>query len=244
MRDLTKIVVLIVASLTLFYGCDRQAAIAPSGKTIKIGVIAPMSGSDFAKGQEGLRGIQTAMVMRPLLKNGDKVELVVKDDENDPEKTVQALAELTQTDQVAAVVTFSSSGPVLALAKQANAHQTPIMAALATHPDVTKGNDYVSQVCFDNAIQGQVAAYFVRDDLLMDRVAIFKAPASRHSSNLAAEFERQFTALGGTVTDIVEIGEAETDLSDARDPEAGTFGHVSPVCTCPLAKHPHVLLNR
>lgn len=215
----------IVAILLLLFGCDQEPSITPSGKTIKIGIIAPFSGSDFAKGEEGLRGIQTAIAMRPLLDNGDKVELIEKDDKNDPAMAVQALTELTRIDQVAAVVTFSGSGPVLAMAKQANTFQTPIVAVLATHPDVTKENDYVSQICFDNTFQGHVAAFFVRDDLLLDRVAIFKTPTSFYSSNLAAEFESQFTALGGIITDVIDIQEGEDGLAETlaqvreKDPE-------------------------
>ncbi len=204
----------IVAILLFLFGCDQEPSITPSGNTIKIGIIAPFSGSAFSKGEDGLRGIRTAIAMRPLLNNGDKVELVLKDDQNDPAMAVQALAELTQTDQVAAVVTLSSSGPVLSMTKRANTYQTPIVAVLATHPDVTKESDYVSQICFDNIFQGHVAAFFVRDDLLLDRVAIFRTPTSFYSSNLAAEFESQFTALGGIITDVRDIQEGENDLAD------------------------------
>lgn len=204
----------IVAILLFLFGCDQAPSITPSGNTIKIGIIAPFSGSAFSKGEDGLRGIRTAIAMRPLLNNGDKVELVLKDDQNDPAMAVQALAELTQTDQVAAVVTLSSSGPVLSMTKRANTYQTPIVAVLATHPDVTKESDYVSQICFDNIFQGHVAAFFVRDDLLLDRVAIFRTPTSFYSSNLAAEFESQFTALGGIITDVRDIQEGENDLAD------------------------------
>lgn len=204
----------IVAILLFLFGCDQAPSITPSGNTIKIGIIAPFSGSAFSKGEDGLRGIRTAIAMRPLLNNGDKVELVLKDDQNDPAMAVQALAELTQTDQVAAVVTLSSSGPVLSMTKRANTYQTPIVAVLATHPDVTKESDYVSQICFDNIFQGHVAAFFVRDDLLLDRVAIFRTPTSFYSSNLAAEFESQFTALGGIITDVRDIQEGEDDLAD------------------------------
>jgi branched-chain amino acid transport system substrate-binding protein len=209
----------------LFFGCEQTSTNTPSGNVIQVGIIAPFSGSDFAKGEEGLRGVQTALVMRPLLDNGDKIELVIKDDQNNPALSTKALAELTDSEKVAAVVTFSSSGPVLAMAKKANDHQTPIVAALATHPEVTKSNNYVSQTCFDNSFQGHVAAFFVRDDLLVDRVAVFKTPTSFYSSNLANEFESQFTALSGSVTDVFDIREGETEYADIlarvrlRDPE-------------------------
>jgi branched-chain amino acid transport system substrate-binding protein len=216
---------MIMAMALLLFGCGPELPITPSGNTIKVGIIAPFSGLDVAKGEDGLQGIRTAMAMRPLLDNGDRVELVVKDDQNAPPKAVQAMKELAQTDQVAAIVTLSGSEPVLAMARQANVYGTPIVAVLATHPDVTKGNDFVSQICFDNTLQGHVAAFFVRDDLLVDRVAIFKTPSNPYSSNLAAKFESQFLALGGAVTDVVEIRGGETDLSETlarirqKDPE-------------------------
>jgi branched-chain amino acid transport system substrate-binding protein len=225
MKRLLPTQILLATFVMMFCGCEKQPSIAPSKKIVKIGIIAPFSGSDFAKGEEGLRGVETAMAIRPLLDNGDKIELVTRDDQNDAALATKALADLVHAEQVAAVVTFSSSGPVLAMAKNANAYQTPITAALATHPEVTKGNDYVSQTCFDNTLQGYVAAFFVRDDLLVDRVAIFKTPTSFYSRNLAAEFEKQFVALGGKVTEVVEIREGETDLADTlarvreKDPE-------------------------
>lgn len=222
MKRLLPCQIFLFTMVLVFCGCEQQPAIKPSGKSIKIGIIAPFSGSDFAKGEEGLKGVQTAIKIQPLLDNGDRIEIIIKDDQNDPVKAVKALQELTQTGQVSALVTFSRSGPVLAMARVANTYKTPIIAALATHPDVTKGNDYVSQICFDNIFQGQVAALFVRDDLLLDRVAIFKSPDSFYSSNLATEFERKFTALGGEVTDVIEITDQGTDILkgvQAKNPE-------------------------
>lgn len=224
MRFLLRIT-MIVAMTLLHHGCGSEpVSLVPSGNTIKIGIIAPFSVSDVAKGEEGLRGVHTALAMRPLLDNGDKVELIVKDDQNNPVRAVQALKELSHTDQVAAVVSLSGSEPVLAMAGQADIHKIPIMAVLATHPEVTN-NDWVSQICFDNRFQGQVAAFFVRDDLLVDRVAIFNTPTNAYSSNLAAEFRAQFTALGGEVTDVVDLLGEENDLVQTlmrvrvKDPE-------------------------
>ena len=102
--------------------------------------------------------------MQPLLDNGDRIEIVFKDDQDDPERSVRALKELVENEKVSAVLTFSSSGPVLAMAKVADIYRTPILAALATHPEVTQTSEFVSQVCFDNQLQGKVAALFVRDE--------------------------------------------------------------------------------
>jgi ABC-type branched-subunit amino acid transport system substrate-binding protein len=63
--------------------------------------------------------------MQPLLDNGDRIELIIKDSQDDPVKAPKVLRELVEIEQVAAVVTFSSSGPVLAMANVADAYQTP-----------------------------------------------------------------------------------------------------------------------
>jgi branched-chain amino acid transport system substrate-binding protein len=194
--------------------CDPESAITPSGKTIKIGIIAPFSGPVFSYGEEGVKGIRIAMQLQPYLQNGSRMELVEADDRNDPAMTVKLLKKLVEKDNVAAVITFSSSKPVLAMAKVADEYQTPILAALATHPDITKHNEFITQLLFDDDTQGIVAALFVRDDLLIDTVAVFNNPTSAYSSHLAAEFERKFKSIGGEITNTIFITEETADLSN------------------------------
>ncbi|MDL1979737.1 MAG: ABC transporter substrate-binding protein, partial [Deltaproteobacteria bacterium] len=103
---------ILIALVFLFNGCDQQSAIQPSGKKIKVGIIGPFSGSDLAKGKDGLKGIKAAMQLQPYLENGDGVELVVEDDQNEPSLTVKALEKLTESDKVSAILILSSSDPV------------------------------------------------------------------------------------------------------------------------------------
>lgn len=194
-------------------GCDQKPAIEPSGKTIKVGIIAPFSGSDHAKGKEGLKGMEIAMHSQPYLQNGDRIELVAENDANDPALTVKLLKKLVEKDKVSAIMTFSSSGPVLEMAKVADEYKTPIFAALATHPDTTRHNGFISQLCFDDDFQGTVAAVFVRDDLLIDKVAVFSNPGSVYSSHLAAKFEGKFKSIGGEITDMISLTDETGDVS-------------------------------
>jgi len=195
-------------------GCDQKPVIAPSGKTIKIGIIAPFSGPVLAYGTEGLKGIEAARQLQPYLQNGDRIELVVEDDKNDPALSVQLLKKLVEKDRASAIITFSSSKPVLAMAKVADNYQTSVLAAVATHPDITKGNGFISQLGFDDDFQGTVAALFVRDDLLIDTVAVFNNPTSVYSSHLAAKFEMKFKSIGGEITDTVALTEETAELSE------------------------------
>ncbi len=158
--------------------------------------------------------MKTGMQLHPYLVNGDGIELVVADDRDDPATSIKMLKKLAEVDGVSAIVTFSSSGPVLAMASVADKYKVPIIATLATHPNITGDNAYVSQFCFDDIFQGAVAALFVRDELLIDKVAVISDPNSNYSSNLAGEFERKFASIGGTITDVIFLPNEPNDIAD------------------------------
>jgi branched-chain amino acid transport system substrate-binding protein len=211
MKNLAHILILVFFVFWID-GCEQKPIIEPSGKTIKIGMLAPLSGPDEIKGKEGLRGIQFAMLMQPHLQNGDRIELVTADDKNDPALTVPLLEKMVEKDQVSAIITFSTSDPVLAMAKVADENKTPILAAIATHPDITKQNDFISHLCFDDHFQGTTAALFVRDEMLVDNVAVFINPDSAYSRDLAAEFKKKFESIGGEITDTIRLAEETANL--------------------------------
>lgn len=208
------LLIIVMTGAALFCGaCSREPAVTPSGETVRVGVIGPFSGAEPGKGQDGLTGIKAVLRMTPLLRNGDGIELAVEDDQGDPGLAEKALKKLAADEKVSAVVTLSSSGTVLALARIADTCRIPVLAAYATHPAVIENNDYVSQICFNDRFQGAVAALYVRDELLVDRVAIFSDPDSDYSTHLAEEFRRKFTDIGGRVTARIAIGDDSQDLT-------------------------------
>ena len=176
MKKLVRLFILIVLVFWLV-ACEQKAAIEPSGKTVKIGIIAPFSGSRDSAGKEGLKGMETAMQLQPYLQNGNRIQLVAEDDQNDPALSVRLLRKLAEKDKVAAIITFSSSNPVLAMAKVADDYQTPILAALATNPAI------------------------------IDKVAVFSDPDNSYSRYLAAKFASKFKSIGGEITDRIYLTE-------------------------------------
>lgn len=193
--------------LFLTGGCDREVEIQPSGKVIRLGVVGPFSGENAGKGNNAIEGMSAAMQYAPLLNNGDKLELVIEDDQNKPEKTVAAVDRLANEKHVSAIILMSTSESALEIRPQVNKLEIPVLAMLATHPDVTRDNNYISQLCFDDVFQGSVAALFVMDELLIDMAAIFTNPDNQHSSILAAEFIRKYQTVGGKVTDTILVND-------------------------------------
>jgi len=190
------ILIIILAS-----GCEQKPVkITPSGTSIKVGIIVPLSATHQNKGKEGVIGIKTAMKLHPLLNNGDKIELVIENGQNDPEQSVAALKRLSQEDKVTAILLFSGTESTLAITRVANQYKTPILSIIATNPDVVKNSAWVSQFSYDDNFQGTVAALYVRDELLFDKVAVVSNPESPYSTYLASVFIREFVAVGESPT--------------------------------------------
>ncbi len=171
-----------------------------------------MSGPDFPMGQDALKGIQAVLAMDPVLKNGDRIELVVEDDRNEPALSVLALKKLSEQDNVVSVMVLSGSASSLAIDAIADRYQIPVLVLLSTHADIAKGRKYLTQICFDNSIQGRVAALFVRDELLIERVGVLYSLLSDHSISLADEFVRKFRDIGGEVVAQLPVGGNQADL--------------------------------
>jgi branched-chain amino acid transport system substrate-binding protein len=197
----------------LLYGCEQKPVVTPSGTKIKLGIIASLSGSQKNKGKEGLVGIKTAMKLHPFLNNGDRIELVIEDEKSNPTDSVKALKKLSQEDKVTAILAFSNSETALELARIAHRYKTPILIVITTNPDIVKNNAWVSQLSYDDDFQGTVAALYVRDELLFEKVAVFSQPENPYSSHLASIFVREFVSVGGRITDSIYVSQEDNDYS-------------------------------
>lgn len=192
-----------VLCVILLAACsENEIRHEPSGKTVKIGIIGPMSGDDEAWGANGMIGVQTALQLEPYLINGDKVEFVVEDDRNTPELSAAAARKLAADEEVAALMVFSGSRAALAVAEIADSLAIPILAVASTHPQVTE-NKWVSQLVFNDETQGIVTALYVIDELLVEDVTVFKDLHNPHSVFLADTFTEKFAESGGTVKTVI-----------------------------------------
>lgn len=202
----------LVSMVFLLWGCDSAPPpITPSGNSVKIAVIGSFSGGDSHIGESGLRGVKTALAIQPLLINGDKVELVILDDASSPSSIERIIKELV-TEKIAAVLLLSRSEIALELAASIKALNLPVIATVATHPDLTRDNDLLIQLSFNDNAQGTVAAMFARDELLTERAAVFSQPASPHSTHLADTFIRTFKNTGGKLVAHTKLGDTPVDL--------------------------------
>ena len=201
--------IIIIAIALLTVNCHPPPEAASSGKVIKIGVIGPL---DYAAGKKVVEGIKTAQLIEPLTKNGDKIEFVIIDDKLDSDLTVKQYEKLAKTEDFKAVIMLSPSNALLPVSFVSNQLKLPVINTIATHQDVTTNNKYISRVCFSDDRQANVAAIFVRDELLIDKVAIIYDDQDTYSENMKNVFRKMFITVGGEIIAVLPVKQLSENL--------------------------------
>ncbi len=143
---------LLLSGLLAFTLAAAGPALAQSKEPVKIGLSAAVSGGSAASGEAIKRGLQIAIDeinAKGGVLGGRKLELVVRDDEGNPQKGVTIARELLEREKVVAV--FGGLHTTVALAQVAVWHElkVPYMGAWAAGTSITRnGNspNYVFRV--------------------------------------------------------------------------------------------------
>jgi len=179
---------------------------------LKIGWFGPVTGDNALWGQSEFNTIR--MVFDKYNNNGGiniagtkyELELIGYDDKGDAIEAVNVVRRLTQIDHVVAILGPNGSGEAIPVVPIVNATKTPMIATVATNPNVTIREDgtlnkYVFRVCFIDPYQGSVAASYVFNKLGKKRAAVLFAADDAYSSGLTKAFEETFKKLGGSIVE-------------------------------------------
>jgi branched-chain amino acid transport system substrate-binding protein len=149
-------------------------ATANAAETIKIGLLAPLTGFAAADGLSVKNSVDLAVekVNKEGGLLGKKVELVTYDDRADAKDAVALAQKLIQQDKVVGLVAGSYSMPTRAVAPLFQDEGIPLVAAYAIHPDVTKAGDFNFRNGFLGAVEGRGAAYTAVELLKAKKIAL------------------------------------------------------------------------
>jgi branched-chain amino acid transport system substrate-binding protein len=192
------LVILLIAGMGLLAAsCDNNA----SSNMIKIGAIMPMTGDVSLYGTGTVNSINIAIkeINDAGGIDGKKLQLIVEDDENKPEKSVDAYNKLVTKDKVDVIIGCLTSKCSLAVAPLAQADKIPMITTSSTNYDVTQAGDYIFRTCYIDPFQGTVCANFASKSLEKGKAAIVFDNGNDYSKGLATEFEKAFVANGGTI---------------------------------------------
>jgi branched-chain amino acid transport system substrate-binding protein len=126
------------------------------------------------------------------------IALVTLDNQSNVTESARVAESLIESG-VVAMVGPTTSGAALAAAEVAQQYKVPMLTPTAIHESVTQVGDYIFRGCVLNSEQGRAMAEFAYHRLKVRRVAILLEPGESYSSDLAADFSRRFTQLGGSI---------------------------------------------
>ena len=128
-----------------------------------------------------------------------KIELIALDNQSRKDATIRVIEQLTKNENVLAVVGEVVSERTKVAAPYAQSAKIPLITPASTNPSVTEVGDYIFRACYIDPFQGFVMAKFARENLKLQRVAVFKDYRSNYSTGLSEYFIDTFTELGGEI---------------------------------------------
>ncbi|MDR1873409.1 MAG: ABC transporter substrate-binding protein [Synergistaceae bacterium] len=188
------------------------AGICQGADTIKIGVVATMTGQNAFGGQLELEGMELANKLHPEAL-GKKIELVIMDMKSDKVESANAASRLIESSRVNAIIGPYGSSGTMAAGEVAEVAGVPLMATAATNPLVTEGKKYVFRACFTDPFQGEAGANYAYNSLGYRKAAVMTDVASDYAVGLASFFRSNFVKLGGTIVADLKYQSGDTDFT-------------------------------
>ena len=204
-------------------------AVFESGKTVKIGMGAPMTGDNAAFGQDISQAAKIAVSDAGSFQ-GFSFELVAEDDGGAPEGGAAVANKFVADPSFVAIEGHIFSGATKAAIPIYEAAGLPMMSPSATNPALTtSGSKVFNRDVFTDAAQGKFAAAYLFNKLGVKNLAIMH-DGQAYGQGLAQVVNDQFTTLGGKVVSFQAITPGKSDYSAvladvaSKKPEALFYG--------------------
>ena len=172
---------------------------------VKIGLNVPLTGFAAADGKSALEGAKLAVAQANAAGgiNGEKIDLVIYDDQASPKEAAPIATKLIEKDKVVVAVSGSYSASTRAAAPIFQNAKIPYVVAYSIHPDVTTTGDYMFRASTMGEVQGRAGAKFIGEMLGKKNVALitlkndfgqalasgFKEGAQKFAIKITGEYE-------------------------------------------------------
>lgn len=208
---------LLIVTLFFTFACERRGGGTSGSETgaILVGYYGDLSGRTSSFGQSTKNGVEMAAdeINKAGGINGRQVQIIVEDDQGEPNKAATVVTKLINQDKVHALLGEVASSNSLAAAPKAQEAKVPMISPSSTNPAVTQVGDYIFRVCFIDPFQGEVMAKFASNNLKAKRAAILYDFNSDYSRGLQQFFKRSFTQLGGQIASEQSYTQGDRDFS-------------------------------
>lgn len=199
-------------TLTTLVGCGTKSdSTGSSGNGVfKIGAIGPTTTGTAVYGQAVKNGAQLAVdeINKAGGVNGVKLELNFQDDENDPEKSVNAYNTLKDWGMQMLLGTVTST-PCVAVAAEAEVDNMFLLTPSGSAVECIAGAN-AFRVCFSDPDQGLKSAQYIGEHKLATKVAVIYDSSDVYSSGIYEKFLSESKNQG------IEVVAAEAFTADSK----------------------------
>jgi len=216
LRTLFSVLLLVSILLT---SCASGGGAKKAEETIKIGILAPLSGSNPTFGistRDGaLLAIKEWNAKGGVL--GKKLEAVVGDSQCEADPAVNAANKLIDQDKVKYIVGEVCSKASIPVSEIVNQKHVVQISPTSTNSGVTVDKDgntkpYTFRACFIDPFQGLVMAKFASGKGYKTAFIMYDQ-GNDYTVGLAQAFEKAFTEMGGTIVGKETYTSTDTDFS-------------------------------
>ena len=169
-----------------------------SGTAFKVGVIGPLTGGAAIYGTCVANSAQIAVDEINALGGDIQFELMVEDDVNDAETSLNAYNALMDDGMQILVGTVTTT-PALNVVPQAYEDRVFTITPSASGDDVIENNDNVFQICFTDSNQGSRSAQYINEHFPDAKIAIIYKNDDQYSIGIRDNFKAEADARGMSV---------------------------------------------
>ncbi len=203
----------VVTAMTvgMLAGCGGNDKKAEGGEDVfKIGSIGPVTGAAAIYGEAVKNGAELAVkeINEAGGINGVKIEFDFQDDENDPEKSINAYNTLKDWGMQALLGTVTSA-PCVAVGNEAQADNMFLLTPSGTAVECVQ-YDNAFRVCFSDPMQGLECAKYISDNALAKKVAVIYDSSDVYSTGIYNAFAAEAKKDG------LEIVAAEAFTAESK----------------------------
>ncbi len=207
------------AETTAAEGAETEAAAETAeGGTLKVGVIGPLTGAAAAYGNAVANGADLAVkeINEAGGIDGMMLELKAEDDENDPEKSINAYNTLKDWG-MQVLDGPTTSKPCIAVGAEAEADNLFLITPSGSAVECV-ATDNAFRVCFADPDQGTASAQYIGENKLATKIAIIYDSSTEYSSGIREAFVAEAANQGlEIVADEAFTADSNTDFSVQLD---------------------------
>ena len=163
--------------------------------TFKIGVIGPQTGDAAIYGTHVAWAAQIAVDEINALGGDIQFELMVEDDVNDPETSVNAYNALMD-DEMQLLVGTVTTTPALSVVPLTYEDRVFTLTPSASGDDVIENNDNVFQICFTDSNQGTRSAQYIDENFENPQIGIIYKNDDQYSQGIRDNFVAEAETRG------------------------------------------------